>query len=275
MGYANDEIMHEYDYLGDYNLINGSTPSGAVGKNMGLLSEEIAALSDIRDIFAIPIAKNIGLNGSKNIAKSITDLKNVAQQYTNEILSVKRNEFLQIEYRTLMASLLALKEKHPDIKIDLDVSDKLINISDEMKEMLAYCFTEVGDSFFKFFESECQGLEGCEPEKWFYYYTPKAIYCTSDKLIAFRYNNAAFAFSKSGFKDDYELLFNKARFRRLRYEECHELVDNYSRLVKSNHIAFSKGFYLLNSWIENRNLQITISYLREAYSYAVMQVLNT
>lgn len=184
------------------------------------------------------------------------------------------------EYYLLLEKLIELKKDYPDIEIKVDhsyIQSQTIHLEEKYFILLAYLFT-VFDNAYEIFDVDINA--GYSIEEWISlvfkrmsaYHTDKHVMTSyQEKIIYYSlvtFNDKEFSTEENG---DLEYISREED-----YEEAAETIYSYFNPNKSNskYYRISKGVNLLNNWIQQKNCQFLIQYLKQIYTNSVFSVLN-
>lgn len=241
------------------------------------------------------VGKNIG-----DVATSIDSLSTTIFTTISDGISSIVNESqaarLSNEYYTLLNQLVTFKDNHPEMKLEMsdkDISDSTFQLSDKMSITLKYLFTKYPE-LFELFKTKCEnGI--CKPEDWFYSFCTKSGIKVSNRRSGFNdyidffkleTEEHCVQFSKEDmiefFSEEVDKMIYLHYYNNVEKIDCTEeiykkIVDGIACRYQTPDDFYSilEGSQKLNAWLSEENTKRLIQLLRNVYSKAVFQYLNS
>ena len=221
-------------------------------------------MSDLEDI----LSKTLKLSDDQKFWMIMGSLKSLSNSFEliatgiNSGLSLiadqlKHND-LTTEYYLILDRILNLKEKYPDLKFEtkVDIESSRFTLTEQMKVTLAWLFSKSPELKDEFNSDVLIGE------------------CPANEWLRFMLRNATPIIHNSWFKESPsekgyvkfdDKLFNSFVSR---------MFDLYGKHNMANYCAIAEGTQYITSWLAERYCETMILALKNAYSNAVISLIN-
>lgn len=245
-------------------------------------------MSDLEDI----LSKTLKLSDDQKFWMIMGSLKSLSNSFEliatgiNSGLSLiadqlKHND-LTTEYYLILDRILNLKEKYPDLKFEtkVDIESSRFTLTEQMKVTLAWLFSKSPELKDEFNSDVLIGE--CPANEWLRFMLRNAtLYRDYYKghyneyvTISYRKKNIISIIHNSWFKESPsekgyvkfdDKLFNSFVSR---------MFDLYGKHNMANYCAIAEGTQYITSWLAERYCETMILALKNAYSNAVISLIN-
>ena len=227
----------------------------------------------------------------KTLQSCSQSFKSIAQGINSGLSLIAdqlKHDALTNEYYLVFDRILKLKENHPDVKFELRVENNSYALDDQMRIVLAWFFY-MAPQFKDVFNDDCL-FGGCPANEWLkfmlknatlklHWSTYSAFIGTFPVTITYRQKECSFI-ERSWFKTAKPRDYMRDETLAAKFDEdlFNSMVSykskQYGKQNMANYCRIANGTKYINAWLAERYCETMILALKDAYSNAVLELVN-
>lgn len=184
------------------------------------------------------------------------------------------------EYYLILGRIIELKEKHPDVKFEIKICSNRYALEEPMRIALAWLFSKA-PGFKNEFNTDCL-IGECPANKWFMFMLCNAeLYREYERghynecvSIVYRNQRGISIIHNSFFKEGSSYTNGVQFDEKLFHSLVNKLSSVYGKHNLAKYCSIADGTQYINAWLAERYCETMISALKNAYSSAVIKILE-